>query len=176
MTYKIGDWKTVLLHTECSFCEAESLTCDYKYGHRGYVYDCDNCHNKYEGENFGCTEQKEDYEAVLLILNDTVTKHTKKDIAIMYLNMKVEIERLKKNNERMNQLYEENKALMLSSARIKKVNKWLSGAIEQHVNQMLRQTIAGETHGERNQELRKWSTELMRLVKIAHNDTDNIPF
>lgn len=59
---------------------------------------------------------------------------------------------------------------------LKTENERLNRAIDELINKMLRQTIAQKTHGERNQDMRRWASELIQIQRIAYDGIKEIPF
>lgn len=62
--------------------------------------------------------------------------------------------------------------------RQKQANDRLVKLIDVVVNKILRQTIAGKTHSERNRELRQIARDMLHIVEIANDEypPNEIPF
>jgi sugar-specific transcriptional regulator TrmB len=78
-------------------------------------------------------------------------------------------------NRKLVSANEELRAVVIKQNQV--INR-LFDAIESMIDKMLRQTIAQRTHGQRNQDIRRWCSELLQILSIADDDNsmDDIPF
>lgn len=80
-----------------------------------------------------------------------------------------------KNQAQIERLVSANEVLRKIAAKKQQCVDRLYDAIESTIDRMLRQTIAMKTHSERNQDMRRWSSELLQILRIADDD-DNVPY
>jgi hypothetical protein len=83
-----------------------------------------------------------------------------------------------KQQDQIERLTSANEAMKKTAIKQNRTIVRMLDVMNEMINKLLRQTIAMKTHGERNQDIRRWASELIQILSIADDESgmDDIPF